>query len=253
MILRRIANSIRRQDWFTVLIEICIVVIGLLIGLQVNNWNERLNDQERGENYVERLIQEMTINRQALSGRQETYAKQIRDGLFAIEATTNPTNREDAWILVRSFFQASHAFTLTLQRGTYEEIISSGDLSLLNSQELVDALSEFYAFGGFATIAAIPDYRVNVRRFVPFHLQRYFQSQCYEITPPDIHQLLDCPPPDSDDDFIKLASELQADGELKRDLQYMLSYAGVSADIARNRVARADHVLTILAKTLQKE
>nr|WP_297350122.1 hypothetical protein [uncultured Glaciecola sp.] len=39
MILRRIATAIKKQDWFTVLVETLIVVFGVFIGLQVNNWN----------------------------------------------------------------------------------------------------------------------------------------------------------------------------------------------------------------------
>ena len=39
MILRRLTNAIRRRDWFTVVIETLIVVLGVFLGLQVNNWN----------------------------------------------------------------------------------------------------------------------------------------------------------------------------------------------------------------------
>ena len=155
--------------------------------------------------------------------------------------------------IVRSFFQASHAFPITLQRGTYDEIISSGDLALLNDQELVSTLSDFYTFGGFSTINLIPDYREDLRRKIPFRLQRYLQTQCYEITLPDTHRLLDCPPPNDFGPLMQLATELQANDELKRELQYMLSYAGVSADIARNRKSIADNLLAILStKTSQK-
>ncbi len=41
MILRRIATAFRKQDWFTVAVETLIVVFGVFIGLQVNNWNVR--------------------------------------------------------------------------------------------------------------------------------------------------------------------------------------------------------------------
>ena len=40
MIVRRLSDSIRRQNWFTVLVEIVIVVIGVFLGIQVSNWNE---------------------------------------------------------------------------------------------------------------------------------------------------------------------------------------------------------------------
>ena len=39
MILRRLASAFGRQDWFTVAVETMIVVFGVFIGLQVNNWN----------------------------------------------------------------------------------------------------------------------------------------------------------------------------------------------------------------------
>lgn len=35
MILQRIAQSIRKQDWFAVAIEFVIVVSGIFVGLQV--------------------------------------------------------------------------------------------------------------------------------------------------------------------------------------------------------------------------
>jgi hypothetical protein len=53
MILRRLATSIRKQDWFTVATETLIVVFGVFIGLEVNNWNQARAD---GAAYDEALI-----------------------------------------------------------------------------------------------------------------------------------------------------------------------------------------------------
>jgi hypothetical protein len=39
MILRRLTTAFRKQDWFTVVVETLIVVFGVFMGLQVNNWN----------------------------------------------------------------------------------------------------------------------------------------------------------------------------------------------------------------------
>jgi hypothetical protein len=46
MILRRLTNAFRKQDWFTVVIETLIVVFGVFIGIQMANWNEA--QQETG-------------------------------------------------------------------------------------------------------------------------------------------------------------------------------------------------------------
>lgn len=40
MILRSLASSVRNQDWFTVLIEIVIVFVGVFISIEVSNWIE---------------------------------------------------------------------------------------------------------------------------------------------------------------------------------------------------------------------
>jgi len=40
MILRRIVESLRARDWFTVAIELVIVVLGVFIGIQMANGNE---------------------------------------------------------------------------------------------------------------------------------------------------------------------------------------------------------------------
>jgi hypothetical protein len=39
MSLRRLSKAFRKQDWFTVFVETLIVVFGVFIGLQVDNWN----------------------------------------------------------------------------------------------------------------------------------------------------------------------------------------------------------------------
>ena len=40
MILRRLAEGIREQNWFTVVLEVLIVVVGIFIGLQVDDRNK---------------------------------------------------------------------------------------------------------------------------------------------------------------------------------------------------------------------
>jgi len=62
MILRRIATAFRRQDWFTVFVETMIVVLGVFIGLQVNNWNEARADHRREAVYLQGLAQDIRID-----------------------------------------------------------------------------------------------------------------------------------------------------------------------------------------------
>ena len=153
MIFRRIKAHVEKENWFAVAVDFCIVVIGVFIGIQVANWNETRADANRGQDYRQRLAEDMVINHQNLQGRRSTYLEQVDYGTFAIKANDTPTDDTHAWTIVRAYYQASHAFTLTLQRGTYDEIISSGHLALLDDQALVNELGALYTFAGISTVS----------------------------------------------------------------------------------------------------
>ena len=59
MILRRLAEALRRQDWLTVAVEFLIVVAGIFVGLQVSDWNEQRKAREEELVYLERLLQDL--------------------------------------------------------------------------------------------------------------------------------------------------------------------------------------------------
>ena len=68
MILRRIAQHLKQQHWTGVVIELVIVILGVFIGLQVDNWN-----QARAEHH--RLDQQLA----AFESELETNLAQIKD------------------------------------------------------------------------------------------------------------------------------------------------------------------------------
>lgn len=82
MILRRLAESLRRQDWFTVGLEVAIVVIGVFTGIEVANWNEaRLEAQRREE-----IIDALKTNLGDAISVQQRFVAEISRGLSDWEA-----------------------------------------------------------------------------------------------------------------------------------------------------------------------
>ena len=62
MILKRIAKGIKDQDWFVVTIEIVIVVIGIFLGMQVTDWNERQQESKALDKTLDRFVSESEGN-----------------------------------------------------------------------------------------------------------------------------------------------------------------------------------------------
>ena len=73
MILRRVTDAFKRRDWFTVAIETLIVVLGVFLGLQVNNWNEARKDRIEAETSRERLIADLHADLDAFAVRRQWY------------------------------------------------------------------------------------------------------------------------------------------------------------------------------------
>ena len=51
MLLRRITQHVKEQNWFAVFLDFFIVVAGILIAFQITNWNEAQADKQRGKAY----------------------------------------------------------------------------------------------------------------------------------------------------------------------------------------------------------
>ena len=73
----RIASHLRRQQWTAVAIEFVVVVCGVLLGLQLNNWNEdRIQATRRTE-----IVQALVTNLNDGIFAQEEMIGQIETGL----------------------------------------------------------------------------------------------------------------------------------------------------------------------------
>ena len=59
MILRRFADAIREQNWFSVVLEMTIVVFSILIGLQVDDWNQRRIERQSDQRALALFIDEL--------------------------------------------------------------------------------------------------------------------------------------------------------------------------------------------------
>lgn len=75
MILRRITEHVKSQNWFAVGIDFVIVVVGVFFGIQVSNWNEEWSDARRETAYLIELQEDF---RQIISELEQDAAKYER-------------------------------------------------------------------------------------------------------------------------------------------------------------------------------
>ena len=66
MILQRVGEALKNRDWGLVVLEVLIVVVGIFMGLQVDDWNEARKDRAVEKEYLQRLWTELQLNESIL-------------------------------------------------------------------------------------------------------------------------------------------------------------------------------------------
>lgn len=254
MILRRIATAFRRQDWVTVLVEILIVVLGVFLGIQLGNWNEARAGRDLGKDYTIRLIADLEQDLESARGLISYYD--------AVTESINATDRlltspdPDSTALVVAAYRASEYSGNPSRRATWNQILSSGHLSLLPDAALESGLSDYYRFqnDNDDSIARLQDtpYRQAVRSLVPLPVQLSMRAGCSDVLDDNyviVGFVIDCKL-DIDKSMInETAQALQASATIRELLRYQYSMV---ATVQVNNTANA-LVLEQLLETLTQE
>lgn len=124
--------------------EIALVMIGILLALQVNNWNEAQKNRVVEQQLLTSLVQEFETNLDILDKTIETNTKIIESSI-EIGNFTGPSlpilnEKEFSQHMVGAFKYASKYVP---NKGTYDEINNSGKLSLISDPFLRKAISEW--------------------------------------------------------------------------------------------------------------
>jgi len=126
--------------------EILLVVIGILIALQVNNWNEELKNRRSERAYLERLSRDIDLDAVALKDAIENAESWAQAAGFVLTALEDSSTAAFAPCrFARSMTLAQYSNWPVLNRQTYQELVSTGGLSLISDAELKAKLGQFYA------------------------------------------------------------------------------------------------------------
>ena len=123
--------------------EIILVVIGILIALQINNWNENRKLQLKSHEYLQRLKLDLDNVSKDVNSSLRSTDRKYHQALVVLEALESkkllPLRQNDFERHLKEYFQ----FQITIQNTTaYNEMLSSGDLGLIKNEWLRTAFSD---------------------------------------------------------------------------------------------------------------
>ena len=145
MILRRVIEHFRKQEWTAIAIDFVIVVVGVFVGLQVSNWNAARADRALERIYVERLADDLREDIRRIDWMIGIYETKQRVLLALREGPVAAVMAGDPKEAARNLDYTEWKGVPGPRRAIYDELIGSGNLTLLQNVDLRNALADYYS------------------------------------------------------------------------------------------------------------
>ncbi len=254
MILRRITEHVKAQNWFAVGLDFVIVVLGVFIGIQVANWNDGRADSARAVIYLERISSDLEadiINYQDSMDFWRQVSGYGRTGLEYVE--TKRLGDNDYWDILLAFYHASQVDEFITTQTSYDELTSAGELRLIADNDIRNAIANYYSSTDNPTLSLFPPYREHIRGMVPLEIQDYIWEHCYALSNSGQQQLLACDAPIDEQVAAKIVEQLSVNATLMSELRYWISNMRVADNISRSRIESAREMQRMIREGLGVE
>tara|TARA_R110002111_G_scaffold204953_3_gene269635 strand:- start:1687 stop:2502 length:816 start_codon:yes stop_codon:yes gene_type:complete len=149
--LRRIRQNLLTENKFSKYMlyaigEILLVVIGILIALQINNWNEGRKAKAQEVSSMKEIIENLKYDIVRCQKNIKTNTSRIK-GLDSLRTSVSHTidgKDETAYIYYYALKYGDDFSQAVLNRATYNEMTNSGSIKNINNKKLVQGLSDYY-------------------------------------------------------------------------------------------------------------
>ena len=125
--------------------EILLIVIGIMIALQINVWNQEQANRKLERNFLHRFELDLaddlaTFNEQV--GIGENGLKVVKEAVTLL----HQENVEDDFYKLNRLYDLAYIDPFNPQYSTYEELESTGQLNLIRNESLRLAIQKHYAY-----------------------------------------------------------------------------------------------------------
>ena len=120
--------------------EIILVVIGILIALQINNWNEYQQEISKSQNYLEEFRKDLISDTISLNQSLTRLKEQMGTELWALRRTSyKVADANSIMLAIGSIY-----FDREINNRTFINVQNSGNSKLIGYDSLFTVLSQYY-------------------------------------------------------------------------------------------------------------
>lgn len=150
MILRRFVRHVTDQNWFAVGLDVIVVIVGIFLGLQVQSWSEEQEERSKEYVFLSRMHSELMnvfdyeADQKEVRLSSDFLINIDQDLGETIDALGGINNIETLELRHCGAIFLSHAYaTPIITLPSLTELLSSGQLSIIVSDNIKTAISEY--------------------------------------------------------------------------------------------------------------
>jgi hypothetical protein len=127
--------------------EIVLVVIGILIALSINNWNENAKNKRIEISYLIRIFKDLENDLLEFEKTKEI-AQQRNDRVIFLQHAIEDVDLvyKSSDYFVNSIVIAGYTYRPSISNHSFDELKSSGRLALIQNEELRVSIAKYYDF-----------------------------------------------------------------------------------------------------------
>ena len=245
----KLGMRLRTYDWTAAFIELVIVVVGILIALEVSNWNQNRQDQARADGYYRRIHADLSTDGKSFGTTLAYWGRVSGYGRGAIAyGESGQLVDGSAWKTVLAYYQASQTLPFVPSDASFTEMRSAGELGLIADERLRGRLEDYYSMSGIGGESIIrqqdPAYRKQVRGLTPWPVQQYIWDRCYRESSYAEQGFVDCPSPIGESEALAILSNFKTAPLLLDNLRTWMSTLRISEIVLNNNRREAQQLAT---------
>lgn len=179
MVIRRIRQHVATHNWFAVFVDVLIVIVGVFLGTQANNWNDARIERATAADYRRGIVEDLKANEADLASRKIYYGAARTHALAALAAIESPARPHGESFVVDAY-QASQVWSRPLTRAAYDEMVGAGLSRSIGDKEMRARLTAYYTQIRQFDVTALGQtaYRERLRRTLPYSVQLVVRAKC---------------------------------------------------------------------------
>jgi hypothetical protein len=143
MILNRVAKHLKEQHWFAVFLDLVIVVVGVFLGLQAQDWNQARQEHALEHQYLQRLRADFAQSAEDAKSNIKEMQPQVRlEGQMVNHLRKCHLDAAQRFDFAKGLLNLGKFYPASLVRGTIDELRSSGRMGIIENLALRRKISD---------------------------------------------------------------------------------------------------------------